>query len=160
MSRLGLLLNQQEKRIEELENIVDFFRNKYFADHQIIDEKEKTKEYPGYNKLPLPRIEMRINPLREDWYEIEWIYGIVYKHFDDNVLFIPLSKTTSSGSSHERMKQGKIELPFRDGLHVRVDAKVFNMDAFVLCNGRIEEIYDGDYGKETFENAMSKMKRV
>ena len=39
MSRLGLLLNQQEKRIEELENIVDFFRNKYFADHQIIDEK-------------------------------------------------------------------------------------------------------------------------
>jgi hypothetical protein len=161
-------IEEQEDKIAELEEVINTYeRGKDFMVHRIINEKEKSKLYPSYDKLPLPRLEMQINPLRENWYYIEWIYGIVYKHYDDSLMFIPLGQTTANGDfSRLRNARTRISdsfnLPHRDGLHIRTEMKLFGLRGFVLCEGRIEEILDCEivYNKELFEKSMKKMKRL
>ena len=161
-------IKKQEVKIKELKEAIDSYeRGKDFMVHRVINEKEKSKLYPSYDKLPLPRLEMQINPITKNWYQIEWIYGIVYKHYNDTLLFIPLAQTTGTGDFSKFLKattriSDSNNLPFRDGLHIRTEMKLFGLRGFVLCDGRIEEILDCEelYGKETFEESMQKMKRL
>lgn len=92
-------------------------------------------------QMGYPRFEMRLRRISEDnWYSIEWLYGLVYKHFADtnnNMLrFIPFSLTNANGGKgtfESWVKDGKLDIPFRDGVHIRADALLFNLPAYIVC---------------------------
>lgn len=166
--RLNETIEKKEYKIEklkgeiaELKNTADL-RNLEWQKHEYFKESELQK------KLPFPRLEMRFNRIKsagDDWYNVIWIYGIVYKHFaetyNDTMLFIPISKTTSNGGNgtfESHFKDGKLDTPFRDGVHIKADSKIFNLPAFIICeemNISQELFLDTD-----LSDSLSKMIRV
>ena len=128
------LISELESKIEDLEQRFDYGRWQW-QQHEAFDNDEFSKQ------MPFPRLEMRmIRRSKDNWYSIEWIYGFVYKHYSDlynNMLrFIPLSLTTSEGGRdtfESRLQNGKLELPYRDGAHIRSEAALFNLRAFIVC---------------------------
>ena len=88
---------------------------------------------------------MRFNRLKrskedDNWYHCEWIYGIVYKHYaetdNDTMLFIPLSHTAKNGGNgrfDSHIHDGKLDTPYRDGVHIFVESKLFNLPAYIIC---------------------------
>lgn len=124
-----------EKKVEELENNADMSRlswQMHFA----------FKNEGIFANLPYPRLEMRLNRLSKDnWYSIEWLYGLVYKHdtdtHNDVLYFVPLGRTTSNGSDATFQnwveEDNTLQLPFRDGRHIYAESLAFNMPAYIIC---------------------------
>lgn len=158
IDRMGDEIKQLKRDIQWHEEIGNWMV------HRSVNEEEMDARYPGYKKLPLPRFEMIIAPTKnfrgEEWYSVEWAYGIVYMHYIDGVKFIPLGRTTGNGG-HPRLKRGEIEFPYRDGLHIRTEMKVFDLKGYVMCTGKIKEInlIDG-YSEDIIEDAYKSMKRI
>lgn len=169
IEKLERIIEEQEEKISDLEETIEYHeRCLNWMVHRIVKEEEVCKIYEGYDKLPLPRLEMQINPLKKNWYEVEYIYGIVYKHLDDTVLWVPIGRTVTNGVQDRFLKYPLNEIdvcdkfPYRDGLHIRTEMNLFNLKGFLLCNGQIEEINnnDGTYSDDTYKNAISSMNRV
>jgi hypothetical protein len=127
-------ISELESKIDELEQKLDYARWQW-QQHEAFENDEFSKQ------MPFPRIEMRmIRRSKDSWYSIEWIYGLVYKHYSDlhnNMLrFVPFSLTTSEGGHdtfESRLYNGQIDLPYRDGTHIRSEAALFNLPAFIIC---------------------------
>lgn len=123
-----------EQQIEDVKNQNDLTRNAWQM-HQVFDNDEFSQQ------KPFPRLEMRLQRVSEnDWYEIEWHYGLVYKHYADvtgnKLRFIPLGHTSSCGGNGtfgSRLYNGKLNLPFRDGFHIQADSAVFGLPAYIVC---------------------------
>lgn len=154
-------IEELEEQNKKLQDTIDFHeRCQNFMIHRFIDEEAMAKQFAGYDKLPLPRMEMQINPLTKDWYEVEWLYGLVYRHYDDSIMFIPFGRSTLSSSLNKDMANGgTLVFPHRDGLHIRVEMKMLNLHGYVICQDRIERIGKGEYSDKTYEEAMLSMKR-
>ncbi len=148
-----ILEKELERLTEEnnkLSDLVDFYKNgSAWQAHRTINENIESSTIPGYDKLPYPRLEMRINSLHNnDWDRIEYIYGMIIKHYnqcisecDKNILiFIPLGLTTCTGSYRNEIKNRTINLPFRDGLHIKADSIVYKIPAYLIYDGYIEKI--------------------
>lgn len=151
-------IKEQESKIEGLESTIESYeRHKNWAVHRFIDEQKIASTIKGYDKLPLPRLEMRINPLQDDWGRVEWIYGLVYKHVGDYIVFIPYGQTIGTGG-YQGLKD-KIELPHRDGLHFLTESKLFDIPAYVSCDGRISEADFSIYPDGHYDKMISEMKR-
>lgn len=123
--RLNEVIEERECEIENLSKKIDELkgdldsRHKAWMHHSVQNPFEFTK------KLPLPRLEMR---QRKEGYYTIFSYGIVYKHFSEmkeELTFIPLGETKCSGAYTR-------ELPFRDGVHMRHDSKIFNLPGFLI----------------------------
>jgi hypothetical protein len=127
-------ISELESKIEALESRLDYSRWQW-QQHEAFDNDEFSRQ------MPFPRLEMRmIRRSKDSWYSIEWIYGLVYKHYGDlynNMLrFIPFSLTTSNGGHdtfERRLIDGKIDLPYRDGTHIRSESALLNLPAFIVC---------------------------
>jgi hypothetical protein len=123
-----------ERKIEQLESHLDFCRWEW-QQHQAFQNDELSK------KMPYPRLEMRLGRLSKDnWYSVEWIYGLVHKHYsdtdNDTLLFFPFSKTTGNGGNgtfESHFFEGKLELPRKDGFHIYADSKVLGLPAYIVC---------------------------
>lgn len=132
-----------EQQMEDMEAQQDLSRNAWQM-HQVFDNDEFSR------KMPFPRLEMRMKRVsNDDWYSIEWHYGLVYKHFADTMgnklLFIPIGHTSSSGGSgtfESRLHDGRLDLPFRDGMHIRAESVLFGLPAYIVCREKniIQEI--------------------
>lgn len=160
--RLNEIIDQKDDQIYELENKIERLENE--ADLSRVSwQRHIAFENTGMSaKLPFPRLEMRLERTSKDnWYSIQWLYGIVYKHITavngPILYFVPLSLTTSSGGSgsfdHWRQNE-KLQLPYRDGVHIKLDSKVFNLPAFIVCyeKGVYEKIeVDFDCSKQIQE---------
>jgi hypothetical protein len=157
--RLNEIIEEKESKIEELENEVERLKSQFdlsrlnWQMHSIFKNDDFNKQ------MPYPRLEMRLRRTSKDnWYSIEWIYGLVYKHYSDThcdtLLFIPFSATTSNGGDgtfESRYRNGKLELPRRDGFHIYAESKVFGLPAFIVCHEKnifqpieIEGFYHND----------------
>jgi hypothetical protein len=142
--RLNEIISDKDDKIEALERQVENltadlnYANHAWQHHFAFQNDEFFKQ------MPFPRLEMRLRRLSKDsWYSIEWVYGLVYKHAidtfgedNDTLRFIPISKTTSNGGRgtvDNWCKDGKLNLPFRDSLHIHAESKIFNLPAFIIC---------------------------
>ena len=143
--RLNELIEKKENKIEELEakiyqmELNSNLENLKYQMHEYFKETEMQK------KLPVPRLEMRFKRVNngrgdDNWYNVVWHYGIVYKHYgethNDTMLFIPFSQTTSNGGDGTfgyHFHNGKLNLPFRDGVHIFAESKLFNLPAYIIC---------------------------
>lgn len=146
LERLQEMLEEKEQELSTLESKVAHLEHEQSLErikwqgHRLLDNDD------FYKDLPVPRIEMIFEAVGDGitddaYYNHEWTYGIVTKpytfqwDFKDKLLFIPLSKTTGSGGNNvSRIKStGKIDTPFRDGVHIKFDSLMFGLPAFISC---------------------------
>ena len=139
--RLNEIIEEKDETIDDLEREVEKLKREMDISRLSWQMHTAFQNDDFYKHLPYPRLEMRLNRLsKDDWYSIEWIYGLVYKHATDvnenTLLFVPLGRTTSSGGKatfDNWTTQGKLQLPFRDGLHIYAESLVLNLPAFIVC---------------------------
>lgn len=121
-----------KKKIEKLQ----VFSDNSWQNHRVLHNK--------FSGLPFPRLEMIMERTGKTWYDIKWIYGFAYipfyfqfgREYKNKFLLIPVSVTDScggNGSFEDRCRNGALEMPFRDSKHIRCDAKIFNLPAFITC---------------------------
>jgi hypothetical protein len=169
--RLNDIISEKENEIDELndkvsnlESLLDYHKWSWCR-HTTLD-----KSIDLYKNIPFPRLEMKLSRVSENnWYEIEWIYGLVYGHFSDvaynnNLLFIPFSQTTSRGGAgtfESHFIDSKLDLPFRDGVHIKVDALTLNLPAYISCaeKGIIQKIEITEENKINWKDILNKMKQ-
>jgi uncharacterized coiled-coil protein SlyX len=134
----------EEQRIEikklerKLDHLKDFNTNRW-QHHKSV----KLKEDDSRKELPLPRFEMIYSI--ED-YQIEWVYGLALKPFwflfenEPDYLFIPFSRTTSSGDDRTNLEAQNSFLPFRDRLHIKHDSMVLGLPMYFTHLNKNESV--------------------
>lgn len=140
--RLNEIIEEKDDKIQELENRIEELETQADIERLKWQMHFAFKNEGIFKGLPYPRLEMRLNRLSKDnWYSIEWLYGIVYKHDsqteNDILYFVPLGQTTSSGgdSTFESWVEddGSLLLPLRDGRHIYTASLTFNIPAYIVC---------------------------
>ncbi len=134
IERLEMLLNEQDARIEkleqeneELERRVEGAKAGWSLPRSVEDARPE---------LPLPRLEMEWLPRSPgDWgaYKVE--YRLVYRHLCDHVVVIPLGLTRVEGGGQSPFARGadaEKALPFRDGAHIIHDSAHLALPAYAL----------------------------
>lgn len=84
--------------------------------------------------LPVPRLEICWRMKGENWRSREALYVLVYRHYsDDKVRAKPLGLTrVDGGDGSPPVRMGEVETPFREGVHLRVDAAHLKLPAFAV----------------------------
>jgi hypothetical protein len=139
MERLERMLNEKDRQIAEIEERMQ----------ALTDESERTWDWARHqlleddSALPVPRLEMRCRNLG-DWWNWEWLYGIVYRHLTGTIVFVPLGHTKVGGDGRPPIRgDGGIRLPFRDGAHIYHDMKHLALPGFVILEDRVEPLTHG-----------------
>ena len=162
--RLNEIISEKDDRIYELNTEIETLKSEADLMKTSWQRISAFQNDVFYKQLPYPRLEMRLNKLSPDWYSIEWIYGLVYKHYtdidNDTLLFIPMGRTTSSGGRccfENWYNDGQLHLPFRDGAHIYVEGQVLNLPAFIVCHEKkiFNKIEDQGWG---LTSSIPKMK--
>lgn len=95
-------------------------------------------ELPKEQTLPVPRMEMFLDEENSDEWNRVWIYRMVHRHFLGHCVGIPLGCTKQGGSF------SKVDilnmLPFRDGAHMKHDARTFGWPAYMIVGKEVREI--------------------
>jgi len=162
--RLNEVLSEKEDEIENLKNKLDEAKDQLdyhkwkWERHRYLDNDE------FYKGIPCPRLEMIIEEVDE--FNFEYVYGFVYRpfwfewDFPGKLQFIPISLTKTSngrGGLQSLLYDNKLQLPIRDGLHIKADAYIFNLPAYISIReyNRIEKI-DINEGSDISKNEIVK----
>jgi hypothetical protein len=148
--RLNEAIEEKEEKISSLQGQIEKFEQEKDWERQSWMQHTLYPHDAFSQRMPVPRLEMRlIRVSKNNWYRSEWQYGIVRKHYQDTwgdlLQFIPLGLTESTGGDggySGLLINGKFNLPFRDGMHIKADSVIFNLPAFATCKelDRIEVI--------------------
>ena len=87
-------------------------------------ENSTVRSDGGVSPLPVPRLEIRWREVSEFTRIAE--YGLVYRHFLGDIMFVPFSSTRQGGSHIP------FDTPFRDGAHIRNDSVQLSLPAYVV----------------------------
>jgi hypothetical protein len=103
------------------------------------------------NESALPRLQIRCEHEEGNYYNQTWYYELVYKHFTGEVVKIQIGKTERNGGDGKPPinEDGKLDLPLRDGAHIKHDAIHLNLPAFAICDDIVQKI-DLDEFKSKF----------
>lgn len=146
------LLNAKDETIEKLERII--------SKHDSEEEKERLRDAWEWTRhftldeddadLPVPRLELRWEATDKRGYNRTCWYFLVYKHFLGYIVKVPIGHTAVSGGREEPFYDGsdsldphgvsRIHTPFRDGAHIRNEARQLNLPAFVIWKNKVQEI--------------------
>jgi hypothetical protein len=121
-----------EREVEDLEHKLDGERWGWAVHRDVKDNAPS---------LPIPRLEIVGQKLSD--YKVVWDYHLVYMHLCDGILELPIGRTTSSGSHRDfpRLdKDGRLDLPFRDGAHIHHDAVHLGLPAYVRVGDQVQEL--------------------
>jgi hypothetical protein len=143
IERLEGLLNEKDAEIENLSKQVEDLEERIRG---IRSGWMEHKELPRTQTLPVPRLEMLYEPIH-GWSDYETIYQLVYRHFLGHCVAIPLGRTSINSSSWKNAEPpmdelGRPHLPFRDGAHIKSDAKHLNVPAFVILGDKVTDLKD------------------
>lgn len=158
--RLQELLDLRDARIERLEEELGDVRDKLECAEANLEHMSRhgwmlKRLLPAEQTLPVPRLELTV--VRSSEEELNWYYRIVYRHFDGDVVSLPISQTRSRGHTREPIHDGLIDLPLRDGVHIHHDMAHLSLPAFIVCGDRVEQL-DGSRlraGHEVLERGRS-----
>lgn len=136
LHHLGELLKARDAEIDALKARVTELEEELERDWTWTRHVEhKTDPSPG---LPVPRLEIRWTI--GDREQIA-TYCLVYKHLCDQIVFVPLGKTRRNGPDvPPRASNGEIEVPFRDGAHIRHDLEAMNLPGFAILGGEAQPL--------------------
>lgn len=128
IERLERDLNNADADREKLQDELDGLK-----EHATWGWSRHTQIEAADDKLPVPRLQIEAINASGNWYVTEWIYSMVYEHLLGHHVVVPLGHTRQTGGSGIRNTE---HLPFRDGAHIRHEAKVFGWPAFSIIEGR------------------------
>lgn len=129
--KLAELLEEKEQELESLQKEVDDAKDNEiwrWARHEDIHEEQT---------LPVPRLEMWLNPYESDDYNRLWIYRMIHRHLLGHCVAIPMGCTKQTGGGDMELLH---HLPFRDGAHIKHDARAFGWPAFMVRGGEVAAI--------------------
>lgn len=122
------------------------------------DDEEKDWEWSRHkslkenpDNLPVPRLEMRWEQLSDDGYIQRWSYCLIYRHTLGHLIAVPLGETrTQGGRGEPPIHAGKLQTPFRDGVHICNDTMQLGIPAFGICASVIVKLWmqDGKCAQE------------
>ena len=140
IERLEQLLDDKDEEIEALQMKLHEAERELEFDagwcrHRVY---EKPGDAPSPD-LPVPRLEIRWSGATDGRNEIEAIYSLVYRHLLDQIVFVPLGKTGSTGALANRIRGHIVETPFRDGCHFANEMRQLNLRGFVIAGDRVYE---------------------
>lgn len=137
--RLNAQLNEANQNIAKLQQEIEDLRYQEEWKWRHI-RKLSSDENLG---LPVPRLEIRYRKLAEYESASAADYGLVYSHFWKNeIFFVPISSTRCGGGRTEH--EDYLDLPFRDGAHIKNEMKQLNLRGFVTNGTRSREIELGE----------------
>ena len=94
----------------------------------ILNEKEN-------NNIPVPRLEIRYFDYKSNGYNLIAIYSLIYKHLLGDIINIPFGHTKiDSGRGTPVYEDGTLDMPFRDGAHIKNEMLQLNLPAYVIYN--------------------------
>lgn len=163
--RLSEIIEEKEMEINNLQDKVENLENF----NSLIDtayQRQYVIKSTGLRKdLPYPRLEMIFEYISGGRYGYKWTYGMVMKPYsfvrEEEFLFIPFSYTRGNGNHENIIKNGKHELPFRDGMNIIAEAIVLNMPAYIINEEKehVEEI-ELDESKVNIEAVRNEMQKI
>lgn len=135
-SSLQDFLEKRDARIQDLEEQVERLEGQ-IKNEDAWSWRELKHFTPEDNtiggvELPIPRLEIRWRRL-DEWNSVA-DYGLVYQHFMDGIIFVPMGSTKRGGTrvlDHDEPP----DTPFRENCHIRCDMFTLNLPGFVT-NGR------------------------
>ncbi len=138
IERLEGLLNERDAEIERM-------REEVQAAERTVAQSEAgwslPVRFPDEQTLPVPRLQMTFETDDDRWYEWTVSYRLVHRHFLGHVIGVALGSTTvRGGNGGPPIRDGKLDLPFRDGVHMGHDARSLGLRAFAVCGDHVEEI--------------------
>lgn len=137
VERLAELLDAKDRELEALRaQLQEIEKQREWRWTMHTERKEDTHD------LPVPRLEIRCKPIYEGrWSAQDWVYSLVYRHTLGHLVFVPLGATKRTGSSPDTPPPGLDDLPRRDGVHIRHDAAMLRLRAFLIVeNGVVAEL--------------------
>ena len=150
------LLDLKDEQIEKLEAELEKYqeaerlaRDKeswVWTEHEIMDAKDDFD-------LPVPRLELVWELLDDRGYNKRCWYYLVYEHLLGDIVKVPMGMTKVSGGGRSPWREvadpntgQRIDTPFRDHAHVLTDAKSLNLPAFVVREGKAQEMIPNPEG--------------
>jgi hypothetical protein len=150
IERLEAQLDEKDARIEELEKELQ----------EIRDDEDANWEWSRHStlkinpdNLPVPRLEMRWHKESEDGYLTCWDYRLIYRHLLGHLIAVPLGQTKSQGGNGAPpIRNGQIDTPFRDGVHISTDTGHLGIPAFCIVEDKIVRLFmrDGKCAQEPY----------
>ncbi|WP_148039091.1 hypothetical protein [Brevibacillus gelatini] len=94
------------------------------------------------NEASLPRLQIECINVSGDYTEQLWKYELVYKHFTGDIVKVTIGQTErKTGRTKPPIgEDGEIDLPFRDGAHIKHDAIHLNLPAYAICDDIVEKL--------------------
>ena len=128
LERLERELNNADIEREKLQEELDGLKA-----HATWGWSRHTQIESADDNLPVPRLQIEAFNTSGDWYVTEWVYSMVYEHLLGHHVVVPMGHTKQTGG---RGRHDSVErLPFRDGAHIRHEAKAFGWPAFQIVEG-------------------------
>ncbi len=143
IDRLTELLDQKDSQIEALEEELRKAKNEI---EQAEDGWRALVSLPTEQTLPVPRLELVLT--RQSEFVCVWHYRLVYRHFAEGVLAVPLGRTTIQGGRADRIYPadhpngfgGKLVLPHRDGAHICADMAHLQLPGFAVFGNHVDNL--------------------
>lgn len=132
IERLEALLNEKDVELEELREAE---RRREYGEEWAWMRQTESDEAEG---LPVPRLEIRWR--RSDWW---WsaTYALVYRHLLGQVVIQPLGITRlHGGPPGQPIYNGKVDTPYRDGVHIRHEMRTLKLPGYAVCEGLVTEL--------------------
>lgn len=135
LERLEQQLDLKDARIDELETELQELKDEAASEWKWARHK-KLKDNP--DNLPVPRLEIRWHNESDDGYLTRWDYTLIYRHLLGHLIAVPLSQTRiTGGNGSPPIHNGRIQTPFRDGVHICHDTHHLGIPAFGIVGDKI-----------------------
>jgi len=134
IERLEELLNERDEQIQELTDRIEAFEEMRNDDRWRWARHEQINN----DELPTPRLEIRCDVLGD--YHQSWTYAMVYRHLLGHSVRVPLGHTEMNGSFIRSNYDLMWYMPFRDGAHIKNDMRQLNLPAYVIMDGKTQQI--------------------
>lgn len=141
VERLEELLEAKDQEIDRLRTMVEELEqgleqerrlNGDWATHTIMYEN-------SFPNLPLPRLQITCTPIDGNWHSTNWSYCLVYQHYLNYIVYVPLGNTVRNGNNGPHPPKND-DLPLREGKHILMDSKHLGLRAFSVVENRILEL--------------------
>lgn len=140
--RLEELLNDKDTEIERLRGELEDAQQNVRGAHA---GWSLPVRLPAEQVLPVPRLEIVVEADEGRWYQRTSHYRLVYRHLLGHHLGVPLGVTITSGGGDEPpVRNGRVDLPIRDGAHILNEAKCLRLPAYAVCGDVVEQIANAD----------------
>jgi hypothetical protein len=133
IERLERLLDEKDKRIEQLEE-----RLSHYEDEDGFGWQRPRLFRHNRNGLPVPRLEVLCEKKSDDWSHWDCVYGIFYRHFSGDFVFLTLGlHKVNDGKRRPPITNGRPDLSPTLLVDLQHDMEQFKLPAFIIIEKQV-----------------------